>query len=308
MRHFRHPAWLLALTLAGSPLSARPAATAEIEPFVVLSYNVENWLTTDRTVKNRHVASAPKPESEKDAVVGVIAAHQPAVLGIVEMGGRSDLEDLQARLKAKGLDYPNVEWHQGLDQDRHVALLSRFPIVERNSQDQVGFDLDGKPEGIQRGILDVTIEPAPGCRVRLIGLHLKSRRKVANIDEAALRAKEAWFVRQYVDAILTKDPKTRLLLYGDLNDTKEQYPIREILGPRRAPGRLTDIPVEDSRGERWTHYFKTADEYARIDFFMASPALLPQISRSKRGVDDSPQWSDASDHRAIFLTINPAGK
>ncbi len=186
---------------------------ATAEPFVVMSYNVENWLTTDRYINNKKVASAPKPESEKNAVVEVISAHRPDILGVVEMGSREELDDLRARLKAKGLDYPNVEWHQGLDADRHVALLSRFPIVARNSQDHVAFDLNGHPQEIQRGILDVTVEPQPGYKLRLIGLHLKSRRTVADVDQEALRAKEAWFVRQYLDQILAKDAGTNLLLY-----------------------------------------------------------------------------------------------
>ncbi len=279
------------------------AATAA--PFVVLSYNVENWLTTDRVVENHRLPSAAKPESEKAAVIRTIVAHRPAVIGVVEIGGRADLEDLQARLKTAGLDYPHAEWHEGLDENRHVALLSQFPILARDSQDDVAFDLDGRPQGIQRGILDATIEAGPGYRVRVIGLHLKSRRIVPGVDQEALRAKEAWFVHQYIAGILTRDPKARVLLFGDLNDTKDQYPVRQVLGSRGGPSHLFDVPLEDTRGERWTHFYKTADEYARIDYFLASRALWPEIDRTRGGIDDSPWWNAASDHRAIFLTINP---
>lgn len=281
------------------------AGAAHSEPFVVMSYNVENWLTTDRYIGNKHVSSAPKPESEKHAIVSVIAAHRPDILGVVEIGSREELDDLRARLKAKGLDYPNVEWHEGLDSDRHVALLSRFPIVAHDSRDHVSFDLAGHPQQIQRGILDATVEPMPGYKLRLIGLHLKSRRTVPDVDQEALRAREAWFVRQYIDQILTRDPATKLLLYGDLNTTKDEYPIRQILGPYRSPTRLSDIPLQDNRGERWTHYYLIADEYARIDYFMTSPALKPQVAAKKSGIDSSSNWNEGSDHRAIFTTIDP---
>ncbi len=270
-----------------------------------MSYNVENWLTTDRYIANKHVTSAPKPESEKSAVVDVIAAHQPDILGVVEMGSRAELDDLRARLKAKGLDYPNVEWHQGIDPDRHVALLSRFPIVAHDSQDKVPFDLGGHPQAIQRGILDATVEPESGYKLRLIGLHLKSRRPVPDVDQEALRAKESWFVRHYIEQILARDPATKLLLYGDLNTTKDEYPIRQILGPYRSPARLTALSLADDRGERWTHYYLLADEYARIDYFMASPALKPQVVIQKSGIDSSRNWNEGSDHRAIFTTIDP---
>ncbi len=303
MRRFCPPvlfAVLTALAWADHPAAA--------EPITVLSYNVENWLTTDRYIDNQRVPAAPKPDKEKDAAVAIIAAHRPAIVGVVEMGSRDDLDDLRARLKAKGLDYPYAEWHEGIDAARHVALLSRFPIIARHSQDHVALDIGGRPNAVQRGILDVTVEPEAGHPLRLIGLHLKSRRKVPEVDESILRAKEAWAVRQYLDTILAKEPDARILLFGDLNDTKDQYPIRELIGPRGAPTRMTDIPIEDSRGERWTHYFTVADEYARIDYFLASPALAPAINRKKSGIDDSPGWHDASDHRAIFVTISHSGK
>lgn len=275
------------------------------EPFVVMSYNVANWLTTDRYINDKRVPSAPKPDEEKETIVSIIAAHKPSVLGVVEMGSKEDFADFQARLKAKGLDYPYSEWHQGIDPDRHVALLSKFPIVARNSLDKVEFDLAGQPQAIQRGILDVTVEPQKGYQLRLIGLHLKSRRNVPDVDQEALRAKEAWFVRRHVDEILKKDPGTKLLLYGDLNTTKDEYPIKQIQGPTSSPTRLTDIRVEDDRGERWTHYYIVADEYARIDFLMASPALRSDVDTKGSGIDNSPGWHNGSDHRAIFTTIDP---
>jgi endonuclease/exonuclease/phosphatase family metal-dependent hydrolase len=308
MRRPRPLAFQVAVALAMASFCLVPASQAASDAFTVLSYNVENWLVAGDPAEPPRAPSSLKPEAEKDAVISIIARHRPAVLGVVEMGSRKALDDFRARLKAKGLDYAHTEWHQGLDPDRHVAVLTRFPIVERSSQEQVDFDLAGKPQGIQRGILDITIEPKPGYRLRLIGLHLKSQRKAPTVDEASLRAKEAWFVRQYIDAILAKAPSTRLLVFGDFNDTKNEYAIRAILGPRTAPTHLTDIAVQDSRGERWTHYFKTADEYSRIDYFMASPALLPEISGRNRTIDDSPEWNAASDHRAIFLTVNPPNK
>lgn len=280
-------------------------AEARAEPFVVMSYNIENWLTTDRYVQGRRIPSAPKPESEKAAVVAIIAAHKPAILGVCEMGSRENLEDLRARLKAAGLDYPHVEWHEGIDTARHVALLSRFPIVASNSQDKITFDLGGQPEAIQRGILDVTVEPQKGYRLRLVGLHLKSRRPVPEVDQEALRAKEAWFVRKYLDDIFAQAPGTRLLLFGDLNTTKDDYAIKQIKGAESSPGGLAEVRVEDDRGERWTHFYILADEYSRIDYLMSSKALRPDIVAKAGGIDSSPAWNEASDHRAIFTTIDP---
>jgi endonuclease/exonuclease/phosphatase family metal-dependent hydrolase len=125
------------------------------------------------------------------------------------------------------------------------------------------------------------------------------------VDQEALRAKESWFVRKHIDDILTKAPDTKLLLFGDLNTTKNEYPIKQIQGAYSSPTRLTDIRVVDNQGERWTHYYLVADEYSRIDYFMTSPALHADVDTKSSGIDSSPNWNDASDHRAIYTTIVP---
>src|SRR5262245_17073054 len=96
------------------------------ETLIVAAYNVENWNSIERSGK----PDQPKPESEKDGVVAVVSTIRPDVLALEEMGKTNDLADFTSRLHAKGLDFPNQEWLQGSDPDRHVALLSRFPIVE----------------------------------------------------------------------------------------------------------------------------------------------------------------------------------
>jgi endonuclease/exonuclease/phosphatase family metal-dependent hydrolase len=278
------------------------------EEIVFASYNVENYLRMDRRVENKNLKDAPKPESEIEAVVKVLTTIRPDILGIVEMGDESMLEDLQKRLKAAGVDLPHREWLQAADEVRHVCLLSRFPIVERKSRGDISFDLNGKVERFNRGILDVTVEVNPNYRLRLVGAHLKSRRTVDEYDEAWMRAKEAWFLSEHLDRILEADPQTNLLLYGDLNDTKNNYPIREIIGKKGTPNYMMDLWLRDSRNERWTHYWKTADEYARIDYIMVSPGMVKEINFEKSGINESSFWNDASDHRAIYTTISTENK
>jgi endonuclease/exonuclease/phosphatase family metal-dependent hydrolase len=278
------------------------------EDIVVASYNVQNYLRMDRRVENKNLKNAPKPESEIEAVVKVITAVKPDILGLVEMGDESMLEDLQKRLKAAGLDLPHREWLQAADENRHVCLLSRFPIVARNSRGDISFDLNGKIERFNRGILDVTVEVNPNYRLRLVGAHLKSRRAIDEYDEAWMRAKEAWFLREHLETILEADPKTNLLLFGDMNDTKNNYPIRELIGKKGTRNYMMDLWLRDSRDERWTHYWKAADEYSRIDYLMVSPALVKEVKFDKSGINESPFWNDASDHRAIFTTITAEDK
>ncbi|MEI6338737.1 MAG: endonuclease/exonuclease/phosphatase family protein [Verrucomicrobiota bacterium] len=278
------------------------------EEIVLASYNVQNYLRMDRSENNRKVADAPKPEEEIAAVVKVIGTVRPDVLGLVEMGDEAMLEDLQCRLKAAGLTYPYREWVQAANADRHVCLFSRFPIISRNSVSDLPVPINNKLERMNRGILDVTIAVNPSYHLRLVGAHLKSRRPVPEYDETLMRAKEAWFLRDHVSRILSDDPQTKVLLFGDLNDTKNEYPIRTLIGRKGTSLHLTDLPLKDSRGELWTHFWKTADTYSRIDYIMVSQALVKDVNLQKSGINDSPFWNEGSDHRAIYATVSARKK
>lgn len=286
---------LCAFLIAAAPASARDV--------VVAVYNVLNYLPTDRFIDGRRVEDAMKPESEIRAVIGIIATHRPDVLALVEMGDEAKLRDFQSRLKADGHDYPFSEWLQGADSYRHIALLSKLPIVARNSRGDVPFDLDGMPTRIGRGILDVTVQATPTETLRIVGIHLKSRRKVDEFDEAAMRAKEAWYVREHIDGILAANPNEKLMLVGDFNDTKNEYPVRHLIGTPKSPNFMRDLYLKDTSGLLWTHFWRSADEYARIDYILVSPALWPLVDMNRSGIDSSPNWFDASDHRLIFTTL-----
>jgi endonuclease/exonuclease/phosphatase family metal-dependent hydrolase len=279
------------------------ALSASGKEIVIASYNVENYLSTDRRVNGQAEKTAPKPESEIAALVDVLSEIRPDILGIIEMGDESMLEDFHARLKAAGMDFPHREWVKGADEHRHIALLSRFPIVARNSRDDVGFELNGVPTRIGRGILDVSVEPEPDFRLRLVGVHLKSRRQVPDFDESAMRAKEAWYVREHLDRIFEADPGAKVMLFGDLNDTKNQYPVRELIGSAKSPGYMRDLFLTDGVGQRWTHFWSAADVYSRIDYLLVSRGLWPAINMEKSGISRSRIWFKASDHRAVFATI-----
>jgi endonuclease/exonuclease/phosphatase family metal-dependent hydrolase len=291
--------WLFTLLLCGS---------ASGRDIIVASYNIESYPITEDKKNGSFPRDAWKPEGEISAVVNVLCKIQPDIVGLIEVGDEAMLDEIQKRLKNAGLDYIYREWVEAADQQRHICLLSKFPIVERNSVGDVRFEMDGRRLRMNRGILDVTVEINADYRLRLIGAHLKSRRAVPDYDQALMRAKEAGLLREHIDQILAAAPSTNLMLFGDLNDTRNQYPVREIIGWKSAPNHMADLWVQDSRGERWTYYWKAADEYSRIDYLLVSPALAKEIIPEKCGINDSPFWNQASDHRAIFAAISPVNE
>ena len=269
----------------------------------IATYNVENYLPMARRINGQLRTNAGKPESQKEAVVRIIGSIHPDVLGLIEIGDPGQFADLQRRLRKAGIDLPHVEYLQAADTSRHLALISRYPITERHSQNDIPLRVNGMTLHSPRGILDVTVERAPGERIRILCVHLKAKMEVAEYDQADLRQAEAEYLRRYVRDILRGDPATGLVLMGDFNDTKNEKAIRQITGNPEWPDSLKALPLADDRGEVWTEYWSAADVYSRIDYIMVSKKLESEIDPSQSGIARPSCWNDASDHCPLFLSL-----
>lgn len=269
-----------------------------------LSYNLRNYLPMKRRVNGASVEQAPKPEDEIAALIEVMVKARPDIVGICEIGGIEYLKDFQSRLKKAGIDLPHFELVEASTvYERNLALLSRFPIVARQARTDLTYLIGDKRLPFQRGILDVTVAPTPEYRLRLIGLHLKSKREVPEADQALMRQNEALLARQHIGKILQQQPGINLIVYGDLNDTKNEAPVRTLRGRFRSDSYLTAINMEDQYGFRWTHYWNYADSYARFDFVLASKGMLREIDKKKSYIPHGPDWFLASDHRPLVVVI-----
>jgi len=285
---------------------AAEAATASDE-IVVASYNLENYIRMDRREGNEHLKNAPKPEKEINALIRVITDINPDILGVCEMGTRDLFDDFKTRLKNAGLGYTDFEYVDGPDPQRHLALVSRFPITSRQSIPNASYELNGQQEKVRRGFLDVTVKINSDYELRLVGAHLKSKLNDVAEGEALVRRSESHLLREHIDEILSKKPDAKLIVYGDFNDTKNEPVIEEIMGTRNSPAHLTDLWLRDKAGDHWTEYWKAADVYSRIDFIFVNRALLPDVVQSKSSVYRSEYWNEASDHRPVVATIRVAG-
>jgi len=289
---------LAALLFSGSALGAAPPE------IVVCHYNVRNYVDAQPAEPGNKYGTKAKPEAEIAAVVQIIKEINPDILGVCEMGSPERFGDFKQRLAAAGLDYADSEYVQAADEDRRLALVSRFPIVARNSQRDVSYDLNGAVQKVKRGFLDVTVQVTPTYQLRLVGVHLKSKLPAPGGD-ALIRRHEALELRRYVDQILTAEPQTNLVCYGDFNDSKDQPMFHEVSGVRGTPTYLDDLPAKDALGDRWTYYWTVADEYARIDYLFVSPALVREVVMEKSRVYRGDLWAKASDHRAVYASIIP---
>ena len=65
--------------------AAALAEEAAVGPFKFCSYNLRNWLTTER-YSGPNAKSTAKPEREKEKVVEFITEIAPTILGVCEIG------------------------------------------------------------------------------------------------------------------------------------------------------------------------------------------------------------------------------
>jgi endonuclease/exonuclease/phosphatase family metal-dependent hydrolase len=272
-----------------------------------IAYNVENWLTMDRTEtgadgKRVTLPGAPKPAAAKRTVATLLARRHPDVVGIAEIGTRADLADFQATLKAAGLDLPHAHHAGGSDSTRFLALVSRYPITATGDPGPLAYQHRGTTFRMGRGILDATVA-ARGKSYRFLGVHLKSQREVEEGDQAAMRLAEAHLLRKHVDAILKTGPAARLIVYGDFNDNWGTPPIRTIVGAFGTPTYLTAIRASDRMGAYWTHFWKIRDSYSRLDYIAVSQAMKRDTDFAACRVIDDPEWNDASDHRPVMAVF-----
>lgn len=267
------------------------------------AYNLRNWLKMERYLNGRLRPEVGKPEPEKQRVVEILAKIRPDILGVCEIGTDDDVADLQKRLKKAGVDLPHVERAHGGDPTRALALLSRFPIVARDSQRSLTYRIGEQELPFQRGILDATVELHPELKVRFLGVHLKSMREVEEADQALMRRNEAHLLRNHIEKVLAQDSLARVLCYGDFNEHRNEPAISAITGSRSAPDHMTDILLRDTNGQVWTHFWDAADTYSRLDYAFTSRALRPYIQFNACRIHHERDFDKASDHRPLVIKI-----
>lgn len=300
---FRGMRWVVFLFLS---LSTRPLPAADSDPVTLVFYNLKNYLAMERRIDGEVVEDAPKPEAEVAAVVDALVELKPDILGVCEIGDATFLSDLQERLGEAGLDLPHTELVTAASGfNRNLALLSRFPIVARNSRDDYAYSIDDTRLPFQRGVLDATILLNPRYRLRFVGLHLKSKREVPEADQALMRLNEARLAREHIDRIFEEEPGTNLIVTGDFNDLRIEPPVKELQGRFGSAGYLTSLMLADRFGFRWTHHWGFADSYSRFDYVLYSKGIAAEIDRDSSFIHHWDEWDTASDHRPLVVRIVP---
>lgn len=284
-------------------------------------------------------------EAKLENLAATIVALDPDVLAVQEVLNPSTMDDLVDLLPGR--------WHTALahpdGRGIRVGVLSEAALTHLEQ-------ITGFPSGLGPVQADdagrvLTGLGRPGLRARIrrngwsidvISVHLKSkllsfpggRFRPRDEDERARyavyalhrRAAEAAGVRAYATRLLTEDPRTALVVAGDLNDEPQAATTQILHGP---PGseigtggfgrpdtgdaqRLWNIAALIDPDQRWSRIYRGRREL--IDHILASHAVIDSVQEATTGgvgiesVDDQPadrRTAAASDHRPVIITIAP---
>jgi len=274
--------------------SSSPNSGSKQSAFVV--YNLQNYLQEPPAKASK--TSTPKSEQSIQKIISTLQETNPSILGVCEIGTHSDLSDLQLRLKNAQIDLPYSYLAPSDDPLRHLALLSAFPLTPHPYTSPT-YTIRGVELTIRRGILDVTVH-LPGQPVRLLGVHLKSKRP-SYFDHNKIRRYEAHLLRQHIDSIQTTSPETALIVYGDFNDSKQSPSLKTVQGQHTS--RIKPITLEAADGSRWTHYWKHEDSYTRIDYIMHNKQAKHLCVTPKPSLFLLSIKGSGSDHRALKILL-----
>jgi endonuclease/exonuclease/phosphatase family metal-dependent hydrolase len=261
----------------------------------VVTYNLYNYV-------DKSAPQIKSPES-RDTALRILAALAPDIAVLVETSGEAAVAEIRTELAARGQNYPFASTVMAFDQQRRIGVLARQAPVQVAHVTTARYRLQDREVPVRRGFAHCVFE-WPGYRLHLLAAHLKSK-AFDPLGQTDMRRYEARLLRYLIDDILAAEPEANLLLVGDLNDTPESSPISTLCSRRSNPPRqLYDLRPIDRFGLGWTHCWDSADTYSRIDYAMVSYGLLPEVDLGATEIPFFPEWSLASDHRPLVITLN----
>ena len=271
--------------------------------FSVMTYNLHRYGLEDRDGDGQK--DNPKPKDERLAVLAVIAAEMPDVLAVQEIGNEMVLTEFQRDLKEAGVKLDHVEYlHRGR-QENNMAVLSRFPIVSRQSHVDDTYSIGDVKLNVGRGFIDVDIQVNAEYTFRLITAHLKAK-VYHQLGQTEMRRNEARLLNKHVRKALATRPALNLLVVGDLNDTYQSRAMSEVVGKNKRI--LFDLRPVDYIGTVWTEFSRITDAYDRIDYILASRYMMPEEVRKKTHAVVHSEMFLASDHRPLVAVFSSRDK
>ncbi len=308
-RYSRCRAWLVALALSlplgcgrqveepVPPPPVGPTTELAADEFSVMTFNLGGYGYLDRSGDGQ--ATEFKPESEREAVLTILADTQPQILALQDIAGGDTFTTFREALAERGLSYPFIKIAE-TDAPLHVALLSQYPLTSTRAHTDDRYSIGDDSLPVQRGFLEADIAINPAYSFRLFVVQLKSKAYHPS-GHTEMRRNEARLLHNHIRQALDNEHRLNLLIVGSFNDHPGSAPMRQLIASRRTS--LYDLRLTDSFGETWTFVDRDQDAYYRYDYLLASPHMLPEFVPQKSQVVRHPLNQQASLHRPLMAVF-----
>lgn len=195
------------------------------------SYNYNSKIYWDKLGKLSDVVSEMGTDLSPDG---------PAILGLAEIETNLPLNDFVKQPKVASRNY-QVVYHDGPDKRGvDVALLYNPKYFDLNYSKSINVNICGADtlkNFYSRDILYVN-GLLDGELIHVMVNHWPSRRGgEASTDD--LRKHAACVCKTIADSILTKDPKSKIFIMGDLNDDPNNESVKKIIGAKKDKDAVT---------------------------------------------------------------------
>lgn len=271
----------------------------------IATYNLDNYLISDRWIDGQYVKKYPKPEIEKEAIRKVIGTVKPDILVLQEVGGENFLKELQSDLRSEGIDFPYSTVMKGADPIRHMAVLSKEPFNKTIYYDKLIYSFSKEEKmPVRRGLLEICFI-SEGIEWSLFGIHLKSRRSEKKMDceSCKQRVGEATVICQKIIERYPDVQKGNYIIIGDFNDYPKSRTLKQFLKYKKHEIAKMIIAI-DTRGECWTQYRDGYGNYSQLDYILISPELLNKTKAKEASIVDAPFALKGSDHRMVYADLD----
>ena len=225
-------------------LSSGAFAQGNEMPITIMFWNVENLfdpfddsLTADEefTPEGPRHWTWTKFKHKLNNIYKVIAMagewNPPDIIGLCEVENRWVLEQLVRNTPLLKYEYRIIHYDSPDQRGIDVAMLyvpGSFRPIHTAPQKVMGLKPEDEPA---RDILYVKGLIHESDTVHLFINHWPSRYRGEMITEPE-RVKAAGILRKSADSLLTHDPDSRIIIFGDFNDEPEDISISEILSAR----------------------------------------------------------------------------
>ncbi len=281
------------------PLPVKALAEPRRRPvgseLTLATFNILNLFDEIDDPYRNDESTRTKPRSELEDVAKTIRKINADVLALQEVENRGYLRRFIEVFLAD-MGYEHVVHYEGNDvRGIDVCLLSRVPVGPVTSYRHIRFkDEADRTMSFRRDVLAVELLPPQGKPFEVWLLHLKSNSGGREHAEP-VRMGEAKELRRMLDERLGDDPKARIVVCGDFNDTWDSETLKTIVGtgPKAMRCAADELPEE----KRITY---NREPYrSMIDFILISPGMAEHYVKGSYRIHHGSVETIGADHNPV---------